>query len=70
MLTYVFSVEELVSKDTQTILMENTTIERALDDLYGRGLPKFKILSMYSEPTLNQHVNGNTDDIPEDTSSI
>lgn len=70
MLTYVFSIEELVSKDTQTILMENTTIERALDDLYGRGLPKFKILSMYSEPTLNPHVNGNTTNTPENTSSI
>ncbi len=70
MLTYVFSIEELVSKDTQTILMENTTIELALDDLYGRGLPQFKILSMYSEPTINPHTNGQKTDTGANTSSI
>lgn len=70
MLTYVFSIEEIVSKDTQTILMENTTIERALDDLYGRGLPQFKILSMYSEPTINPHTNGQTSNTGENTGSV
>lgn len=55
--TYVFSIEEKESKKTDTLLMENTSIERALDDLYGRGIPEFKILAMYSEPTTNPHTN-------------
>lgn len=70
MLTYVFSIEEIVSKDTQTILMENTAIEKALDDLYSRGLPQFKILSMYSEPNANPHTNGQTSNTGENPSSI
>lgn len=70
MLTYVFSIEEIVSKDTQTILMENTSIERALDDLYGRGLPQFKILSMYSEPTINPHTNAQQGHTSQDESGV
>lgn len=50
--------------------MENTAIEKALDDLYGRGLPQFKILSMYSEPTINPHTNGQKTDTGANTGSI
>lgn len=68
--TYVFSIEEKASGSTQTILMENTSIERALDDLYGRGIPDFKILAMLSEPTTNPHTNGQQDNTSKDEGGV
>lgn len=68
--TYVFSIEEKASGKSETILMENTSIERALDDLYGRGLPEFKILGMYSEPTTNPHTNAQQGHTSQDESGV
>lgn len=69
--TYIFSVEELATKKAQTILLENTNVEQALEDLYNnQGLTEFKILAIYSEPTLKPHTNEQQSTTSEDPSGV